>query len=891
MTDSDRPNPDALLKAVQREEQSRQRGRLKVFFGMSPGVGKTYAMLEAARRELASGRDVVIGYVETHGRTETEALTRGLPQLPRREMEYRGVRLTELDLDGLLQRRPQLALVDELAHTNAPGSRHPKRYQDVEELRAAGIDVFTTLNVQHVESRAEVIREITGSTIHETVPDSVLDGAELELVDLPPGDLLQRLREGKVYVSDRAATAVENFFREGNLTALRELALRLAAEHVGHDTQFFVASKAQSGVWKTGQRLLVGVSPSPSSLSMVRWTRGLAENLRAPWLALHVDTGAVLEEADRQRLDRNLALARDLGAEVITTSDQDVVSALLRVARQQNVTQIIIGKPSPPGPLNFWRSYVGLNRLIRLSGNIDVHCVRAEGQERPSRRPRLPRAGEGTLAQYGVVCAVVAAVTVLCFLLRNLTGHNPLSLVYLLTVVVLGLAVGRGPAVLAATLSACLWNFLFVPPLYTFRIGSLHDGLMFGMFIVVGLAMGQLTARLRAQERNEREREERATALYLLTRELAECRNLPELLGVVVRQLREVFAAQVAVLLPDSEAPSELLTYPFGTFEVSAKEQSVAVWAFRNVKPAGRTTDTLPSAAALYLPLTTPTGCLGVIALAAPALEQLTPGRRNLLESFVRQIALVLDRQRLRDAEQEAQWVAESERLGKVLLNSVSHELRTPLAALQTAGTGLRTAGPLNAVQTELVDEIEEAGARLNRLVRNLLDVARLESGHLQPRLDWCDLTDLCQVAARGVGPLLGARSLALQIPPGLPLVRADFVLLEQALLNLLVNAAVHTPEGTPIELSAGAGEGTAWIAVSDRGPGLAAADLGRVFDRFYRATAARPGGTGLGLAIVRGFVEANGGTVEAANRPDGGARFTIRLPVTEAPKLPAEAS
>lgn len=868
-----------------------RRGRLKVFLGMSPGVGKTFAMLEAARREWASGRDVVIGYVETHGRAETNALARDLPLIPRRQFDYRGITLSEMDLDAVLQRRPQLVLVDELAHTNAPGSRHPKRHQDVEELLSAGIDVLTTLNVQHIESRSEVVHEITGTPVQETVPDSVLDAAEIELVDLPPNDLLQRLRDGKVYVADRAAVAAENFFREGNLTALRELALRLAAEHVGHDTQFFVAAKAQAGVWKTGQRLLVGVSSSPSSQSMVRWTRGLADNLRAPWLAIHVDTGGTLDEADRTRLDKNLALARELGAEVITTSDQDVVAALLRVARQRNVTQIIVGKPAGVAALSLWRGRSALNRLIRESGNIDVHCVRAEGGESSPRRVVPSWTGEATPQQYGLVAGVVAAVTVVCLVLRDVTGYHALSLVYLLAVVVLGLGVGRGPAVAGAAVSALLWNLLFVPPLYTIRVGTLHDGLMLAMFLVVALAMGQLTSRLRGQERSERTREERATALYLLTRELAEGKNLPELLAVVVRQLREVFSARVAVLLPDPASPGLLLPYPFGTLDVSDKEWSVAIWTFRNGKPAGRTTDTLPSASALYLPLTTPAGCLGIVALDAPDLEKQTPEQRDLLQSFVRQMALVLDRQRLRDAEQDALLLAESERLGKTLLNSVSHELRTPLAAITSAASGLAEMGNLGPVPTVLVKELQQAAARLNRLVRNLLDIARVESGHLRPQLDWCDPSDLCDVVVRGVSESLAQHPLTVDAPAGLPLVRADFVLLEQALANLLVNAANHTPPGTPVELKVRVVGRELFLEVADRGPGLSERDLNRAFDRFYRAEQAPTGGLGLGLSIVKGFVEANGGRVEAALRPGGGALFTIRLPLSATPEIPVEAA
>jgi two-component system sensor histidine kinase KdpD len=882
VAEDSRPNPDALLAALQRDERQQRRGRLKVFLGMSPGVGKTFAMLEAARREFAAGRDLVIGYVESHGRAETDALVAGLPAIPRRAAEHRGVALAELDLDALLVRHPQLALVDELAHTNAPGSRHPKRYQDVLELLDAGIDVFTTLNVQHVESRAETVREITGATIHETVPDSVLDEAEIELVDLPPTELLDRLQAGKVYVPDRAADAARSFFREGNLTALRELALRLAAEQVGQDTQQFRTTHAIAQVWKTGQRLLVALSPSPLSEPMARWTRRLADNLQAKWLAVYVDTERGLTDDDQRRLQKNLTLARELGAEVIATTDQDVVTAILRVARQHNVTQIVVGKPAGWRVLDLFRGGSVLSRLIRESGNIDVLCVRAEAGDvaRSAGPERFAFASSGR--QYAVAAGVVAATTLVNLLLRNWTGYYALSLIYLMAVVGLGFQVGRGPTLLAATSSAMLWNVLFLPPTYTLYITSVQDALMFGMFFVVALAMGQLTARLRAQQSAERERERQATALYLLTRELADVRDLPELLGVVVRQLGMVFTADVAVLLPDPPQREEgnLVAYPFGTLPMSDKETSVAAWSFRNAKPAGWTTDTLPSAEALYQPLITPAGCLGVVGLRTRQRAELSLSQRMLLESFTRQIALVLDRQRLRDAEQDARLLAESERLGRTLLNSISHELRTPLAASSSAASALAEAdGASPEHRHKLLAEIQEANARLNRIVGNLLDVSRLESGQIRPRLDWHDARDLVQTTVRDVQCELSRHPVKQELPAAPLLARFDFSLLQQALANLLLNAAAYTPPGTLIEVRA-AQEGEALLlSVGDRGPGLAADLLPRIFDKFTRGAGAPTGGSGLGLAIVKGFVEAHNGTVAAANRAGGGALFTLRLP------------
>jgi two-component system sensor histidine kinase KdpD len=878
-----------LLSSIQREEAAKKRGRLKIFLGMCPGVGKTYAMLEAARREHTAGRDVVIAYVETHGRKETDALTEGLPKIPRRSVEYRGVTLTEMDLDAVLARNPQLALVDELAHTSAPGSRHPKRYQDVQEILDAGIDVFTTLNVQHVESRAEIVREITGAMVHETVLDSVLDNAEIELVDLPPSELITRLAEGRVYLPDRAQAAAASFFREGNLFALRELALRLAAEHVGQNVRDYLLTAHVSESWKTGERLLVAISPSPLSQSMARWTRRLADNLQAPWLALYVDNGRALSEEEQSRLQKNLTLARELGAEVLTTTDQDIVNALLRIARQHNVTQIVVGKPAGFRALDLFRGGSILSRLIRDSGNIDVHCVRAAGEELPRRPMQRPQFGVSDARGYAVALGVVAAVTGVNLLLQRWIGYGSVSLIYLLAVVGLAMFVGRSPTLAAAALTALSWNFFFTEPRFTLRMSSPADAMMFATYFVVALAMGQLTARLRAQQAAEREREERATALYLLTRELAEAKDFAELLGAVIRQLGTVFKADVAVMLPDTPGGEELVPYPFGTFGVSEKEASVAAWAFRHARPAGHDTDTLPSAEALYWPLVTPAGCVGVIGLRLKGRRNLSLQERNLLDGFLRQIALVLDRQRLRETETQARLLAESERLGKTLLNSVSHELRTPLAAITSAVSGLRDAGPLTPPQETLAQELDEATARLNRLVRNLLDLSRLEAGHLRPHFDWNDVRDLVNSALQSLNRSLAEHPVKVDISQNVPPTKLDSALTEQILANLLSNAAVHTPAGTPIELRAHTETGQLVLEVADQGPGLPQGNPERLFDRFQRGADAVPGGTGIGLSLVKRFTEAQGGTVTAMNRDGGGALFTVRLPLAQMPPVPEE--
>jgi len=888
----ERPNPDALLASLQKEDARKKRGKLKVFFGMAPGVGKTYAMLEAARRELGSGQDVVIGYVETHGRKETEALVEGLSVIPRLQIDYRGVTLAEMDLDAVLKRRPQLALVDELAHTNVPGSRHPKRYQDVVELLDVGIDVFTTINVQHVESRAEAVRQITGTIIRETVPDTLLDGAEFELVDLPPEELRARLAAGKVYVPEAVRAAQENFFRPGNLSALRELALRFAAEHVGQDVLAYRQAHGVADPWKSGQRLLVAVSASPTSASLVRWTRRLAGELQAPWLAVYVELPQPLNDDEQARLARHLGLARELGAQVVTTSDDDVVRGLLRVAREQNATQLVVGKPVGWRALDLWRGGSLLNRLIRESGHIDVHAVRAEGEAPLLRRPAAPRLDKLAVRGYGIALGVVAGVTGLNAVLQHWIGYQALALIYLLAVVVLAMYVGRGATLLAATVTALSWDYFFTEPRYSFRIINAADGMMFATYFVIALAMAQLAARLRAQQAAERRREQRATALYMLTRELAQATDFADLLAIVIREVGKAAQAEVALSLPEENQQTQLTPYFASTWALEEKENSVASWAFLHRQPAGRGTDTLPSAEGLHLPLVAGEHAVGVLSLHFRDLAALSTEQRELLEAFVRQIALVLDRQRLRDAEQQAKLIAESERLGRTLLNSISHELRTPIAAITSATGNLKEARQRNRLDLPwtMVDEIQEAAQRLNRLVGNLLSITRLESGHVKPKLDWCDVGDVIQATVREIEKELSNHKISIEVAPGMPLVRMDFVLMQQVLANLLLNAAVHTPPGTLVQVKAGTQGNVLVLKVVDTGPGLPTEAMQMIFDKFYRGPTAPAGGTGLGLAIVKGFVEAQGGQVKAESCPGAGAAFTIQMPMAQAPPMVAEA-
>ncbi len=788
--------------------------------------------------------------------------------------------LTEMDLDAVLARRPRLALVDELAHTNAPGSRHAKRWQDVNELLDAGIDVFTTLNVQHLESRADTVRQITGTEIRETVSDSILDGAEIELVDLPPAELIERLRQGKVYLAERAASAAQNFFREANLTALRELALRLAADHVSVDTQEFHRAQSGAGAWKTGHRLMVAVSASPLSESLIRWTRRMAGSLQCPWLAVHVESSRPDEEEAQSRLEKNLALARTLGAEVMDTADADLARGLLRVARQYNVSQIILGKPAASNVWEWYRAGKLLRTLTRDSGDIDLLVVRAEkssaGTAHPRRRWRPPSAN---WKQYGTVLGVLAAVALVNVLLMQFTGPRVPGFVFLLAVVLMALFLGRGPVLFAGAVSALAWDYFFLPPRFTFIISNPEDGVLFGLYFVVAIVLGQLVARIRAQELAERQREERAIALYQLTREFAQAGTRDEVVWHLVGEVNRVFQAAAAVVLPEKQG---LAPHPDSSLSLTDKELHVAEWALLHRQPAGKFTDNLPGAENLHLPLATERAVVGVLSVNLPA-KNLPLARRDLLEATARQAALVLDRVALRAAAEQSKLVAESERLSNALLNSISHELRTPLAALTSATTALgETRDPEMA--KKMAGEIQEASARLNRLVGNLLDVTRLGSGHVRPKLDWCDVRDLVQFTVQAVERELAGREVRTEIAAALPLARLDFTLMQQALANLLLNAAVHTPAGTAVLIQVRLERGELVLSVSDQGPGLPPDLLPRVFDKFFRAPNAPAGGTGLGLAIVKGFVEAHGGQISAANRPGGGAQFIIRIPQPEKP-------
>jgi two-component system, OmpR family, sensor histidine kinase KdpD len=878
VTEAQRPNPDEILARMKREETAASRGKLKIFFGMSPGVGKTYAMLQAARQKQAEGCEVVVGIVETHGRKETEALLEGMPIMPRMQIEYRGTTLTEMDLDAILTWHPGLAVVDELAHTNAPGSRHPKRYQDVLELLDAGINVYTTLNVQHVASRSDTIRQITGAPVSETVPDSVLDLAdEIVLVDLTPEQLRSRLAEGKVYLGERAEWASKNFFRESNLTALREMALRLVAEHVDRDLRDIMSEERITGPWKSGDRLLVAVSASPYSERLIRYTRRLASSMEASWIVANIELPRPLSQEEQTRLTRYLALARQLGAEVISTPGTDIGETLLRVAREHNVTQIVIGKPLGARWLSFWKPDP-LRWLMRNSGNIDIHMIPAEEsvpQRHETIEERLARAPWG---DFGFALGIAGGVTALCLAIFDYTGYWAVALFYLLAVVLAATRLRRWPTLFLAGLSALLWDFLFIPPRFTFYITHFHDFMMFGAYFVIAVVIGHLATQLREREQAERRREQRATALYRLTRALAASRDLDQALPKVFALIKESFQSEAAVWLRDENGLSR---HWASTFTPSSKDESVAVWAFQKKQAAGKSTDTLPDAESLHVPLVTGDGAEGVLTVRLPAV--LTLEQRELLDAFAAQLALFVKKERALEESREAQISRQSQKLQKALFDSVSHELKTPLAAMSVA---LQSGKP--SEEPDRV-ELQQAVQRLTRTVDHLLDATRLESGLLQPVREWCEPAELVREAVASSG--LNDTAVRINIDHDLPAISVDARLIQQALNALLSNAAAHGGSSKPIEVSAVRDGPVLVISVADRGPGLAPSEESKVFEKFYRGPRTRPGGLGLGLSIARQLVEAHGGELVAQNREGGGARFSIRLPIGEPMRLPSEAT
>ncbi|HSN05278.1 MAG TPA: sensor histidine kinase KdpD [Nitrospira sp.] len=881
-----RPDPDALIKRVQAEEARQAEGKLKVFLGANPGVGKTYAMLEAAHEQRRDGADVVIGVVETHGRAETEALVSGLAVLARRAVDYRGTLLQEFDLDAALARRPALILIDELAHTNAPGLRHAKRWQDVQELLKAGIHVYTTVNVQHLESLNDVVAQITGVRVRETVPDSVLERADdVELIDLPPDDLLQRLKDGKVYVPEQIQHAIQNFFSKGNLIALRELALRRTAERVDQQMEVYRRDHAVVRTWPAAETVMVCVNTKPRGPRLVRAARQMAADLHAKWIAVYVQIPRHLRlpQAERDRLGQTLRLAEQLGAEAVTLTGENVAQELLSYARSRNVTKMIVGKPVR----SRWKEWIFgsvVSELIQQSGEIDIYVITGEaGDGQPLVRRSLRRTSDVSgyaHATLGVLCASGVA-----WLMFPYFAAANLIMMYLIAVIVIAIRLGRGPSVLASVLSVAFFDFFFVPPYYSFAVSDLQYLLTFGVMLVVALVISNLAVRLHQQAELARYRERRTGVLYTMSRDLATHRGTGMLAQLAAKHLRDVFDAQVAIFLADLDKRVQVQRSEGLHFEFDPKESGVAQWVFDHNERAGLGTDTLPGTSALYMPLAGSAGAIGVVALRpTDSSRLLDPDQLHLLESLLNQVALAIERTRLSEEAEKAHVRVETERMRNAILSSVSHDLRTPLAAITGAASSLMVEqGELDsAARRELSRSIFREADRLDRLLKNLLDMMRIEAGAVQLNKEWHPVDEVVGAALARLEGRLREHTVNTAFPADLPLLLVDGVLLEQVVINLVENAVKYAPPGTPIDLSASAGDREVIVEIGDRGPGIPFGDEARIFDKFYRAKPAREGGVGLGLTICRGIVEAHGGRIWAENRSGGGALFRFAIPLPD---------
>jgi two-component system, OmpR family, sensor histidine kinase KdpD len=889
-----RPSPEALLEAARREGNSA--GKLKIFLGAAPGVGKTYEMLQSAHARVKAGADVVVGVVETHGRAETQALLEGLEIVPRRKLDYKDQVLEEMDLDALIARRPGIALVDELAHTNAPGSRHPKRYLDVEELLSHGIDVYTAVNIQHIESLNDVVAQITHVRVRETVPDSIFDRADaIELVDLTPDDLIQRLKEGKVYVPKQAERALEHYFSAGNLTALRELALRRTAERVDEQLLNHMQANAIAGPWAAGERILVCISEDPRSAGLIRYTRRLADRLHAPWTALSIETRRTMQltEEQRDRLADTLRLAEALGGEALTIPGvgRRIADDVIGFAQGNNVTQIIIGKSTRSWWFELMQGSV-VHDLVRRAGTISVNVIAGEELVADPLPKKTIRTAEHAAPfdpkPYLLALLVVAVGLGAAELIRPVFGIENVDLVFLTAVVSVAARYGLLPSLLASAAASLCYNFFFLPPVYTFTITDPTNVAAFFFFMLIAVLVSNVAARVRSQAVTALGRVRTTESLYAFSRKLAGTATLDDVLWATAYQIALMLQVRVVLLLPEEGIITVKAGYP-PEDELDKADLAAANWAWGNNRAAGRGSDTLPGAKRLFLPMRTGRGPIGVIGIDNDRTGPLlTPDQRRLLDALVDQGALAIERVLLVEDMDRVKRTVESDRLRAALLTSISHDLKTPLASVLGAASTLRDLSPKlsGAERSDLLATIIDESERLNRFIANLLDMTRLESGAVSPNTARQDLGEIVGSALRRAGKILIRHPVDLALAADLPMLELDAVLFEQALFNLLDNAAKYAPEGTTISIQAARDKDSVTLQVMDEGEGIPPDDLHNVFDKFYRAQKGDHvrAGTGLGLAICRGFVEAMHGTIVAANRTDrSGAVLTIRLPIPPA--------
>jgi two-component system, OmpR family, sensor histidine kinase KdpD len=882
---NDRPDPDELLASLKLEEEKSKRGKLKIFFGMCAGVGKTYTMLQTALAEKLKGTDIIIGYIETHNRKETAELAESFELIPRKTYLYKSATVQEMDLDAIIARKPKLALVDELAHTNAPGSRHTKRYQDILEILDNGIDVYTTVNVQHLESRSDTVAQITGIIVRETIPDEIFENAdEIEVIDLTPDELLQRLSDGKVYTPERSKEAIERFFRKGNITALREMALRIVADRVDKQLHEYMKLKHIKGPWKSGLHLLVAVSHTQQSAKLLRWAKNLSYTMSADLQAIYVETSYKVTPKESEQLNKNINLARQLGIKFRLITHSDMVKAIVDFAQKENITHIIIGKPRVRNLLTLLRLGNFVNRLIRYSGNIDVYILGSDIKptDKFKERVSLP-SFTSNISQYLLASLLIIITAIICFSIKDVIGYQVVSFVLLFIVSTLAFFFGTGPILLSATLSAIIWDFFFIPPPYTLHINKPEDMLMLVMFFIIALLSGVLTSRIKRQEMKIRIREERTNALYQLTRELSIATGFEEVIKIARNDIKKYFNLKSSILLINDTKQIDYNCQTDPDMILSRNDFSIAAWTFQHSAKAGKYTDTLPSGDYTFFPLKGNQMNLGVIAIKQA--KVFTQGEEQFWDAFISQISGKFEREYLRSMAKQAYLLNESDKLYKTLFNSISHELRIPVATIMGASDSLLISQHPEEIRKELSHEIFKASKRLNRLIENLLNMSRLESGRISPKLDWVDIHDLINKVSENLRDELKPFRLLVVIPDNMPFIKVDFGLLEQVLYNLIYNATQYAFSSDNIRIKAFYDNGIVTLQVMDRGPGFPKKEISLIFNKFYRVEGSQAGGTGLGLSIVKGFVEAQKGTVTVENRQNGGATFTIKIP-TEVPQI-----
>ncbi len=871
--------PDEILARINATETKKKNGNLKIFFGMCAGVGKTYSMLLHAKELMDAGYRVAIGYVETHGRSETEKLLTGFEIIPRKKINYKGMVAEEFDLEKTVELKPDFVLVDELAHSNIPGSKHSKRYQDVLELMEHGIHVLTTINVQHIESRSKTVEQITGINIKETVPDSIIEIAEnIELIDLPIEELLQRLSDGKVYVADKAQLASNNFFKAGNLISLREMALRLTAEKVDSDLVNYMSEKNITGPWKAADKLMVAVGSSPFSIELIKWTRRMAYALKTKWYAVYVKTDIKETDLQIEQLEKNLRLAKELGAEVITTANTDLVDGLLVFALKNNISQIIIGKPTKYSILNYLKRDNYLDRLISESGNIDIYIIRPEQVDSKKVKHQSRKEQATSAKDYVFPLASVLTVSILCYPFTNYLGYQSVGLIQLLNLMLIPFYAGRRAIIFAAILNSLIWNFFFIPPLFTFEIGQLHDVLTLLLNFGIALTSGLLVSRVKKQRLLVLAREKTSLALLGFTKDLSSCSNKAEAIDVTIKHIYKHTSSNVVFF----DRNMEQIKSSSDSIHFDNKELAIGRWALDNNRIAGKFTNNLPDAIAQYFPVNSKKSIIGLFCLILE--KKLLIEEENLIVNFLEQLTSFYEKEEAEEQLKQISIDQETSRLYNTLIDSISHEFRTPIAVITGSSTSIldNNIAQNSELVKKFANEMFVASNRLNLLVENLLDISRLESGKLQLNTEPYSAQELILEVLNQLRDKSAGYSISTEFRAEIDTINADYGLMTQALFNIILNELTYTPEGSSISITTENAPGKLMISIRDNGHGLNSNELPRLFEKFYRPLGSKRGGCGLGLSIAKGFIEAHKGQISVRSNIPSGLIFEILLPLYE---------